>query len=90
MYSAYWEHNYPDRRIATNDTCAVMAMRFPKMFKMKKAIMKVDTEEMPGRTIVKYAKNGNVNFVYAVRKKKMHDIFYKAIEKLSDFKFYKD
>ena len=90
MYSAYWEHNYPDRRIATNDTCAVMAMRFPKMFKMKKAIMKVDTEEMPGRTTVKYAKNGNVNFVYAVRKKKMHDIFYKAIEKLSDFKFYKD
>lgn len=90
MYSDFWEHNYPDRRIATNDTCAVMALRFPKLFKKKKAIMEVDTDERPGKTTVKYSKKGNVNFVYGVRKKKMHELFYNAIAKLSDFKFYKD
>ena len=90
MYSAYWEHNYTDRRIATNDTCAIMALRFPKLFKKKKAIMEMDTDEQPGKTTVKYSKHGNVNFVYGVKKKAMHKIFYEAIAKMGIFKFYED
>ena len=50
MYNQYWEHNYEDRRIATNDTCAVLAFREPSLFKTKKAIVKVDTDEMCGKT----------------------------------------
>ena len=90
MYSEYWEHNYEDRRIATNDTCAVLALREPKLFKTKKAIVKVNTTDMYGRTDFEFTKKGNVNYVYKVNKKKMHDCFFRAIKKLDKFKFYKD
>ena len=90
MYSEYWEHNYEDRRIATNDTCAVLALREPKLFKTKKAKVIVNTTDMYGRTDFEFVKSGNVNYVYKVNKKKMHDCFFRAIKKLDKFKFYKD
>lgn len=89
MYSEYWEHGYEDRRIATNDTLACMAVRFPKMFKTKKAIVKVNTsDELYGRTDFEFTKKGNVNFVYKVNRKILHRLFYIAILKLNRFKFY--
>lgn len=90
MYNQYWEHNYKDRRIATNDTCAVLALREPKLFKSKKAIIKVDTDEMYGKTQFVFTKNGHIDYVYKLNKKKMHECFFKAIKKLDRFKFYKD
>ncbi len=90
MYNQYWEHNYSDRRIATNDTCAVLALREPSLFKTKKAIIKVNTTEMYGRTDFEFTKKGHVNFVYKINKKKMHNCFFNAIKKLDRFKFYKD
>ena len=90
MYSEYWEHNYEDRRIATNDTCAVLALREPKLFKTKKAKVKVNTTDMYGRTDFEFTKKGHVNYVYKINKKKMHACFFKAIKKLDNFKFYKD
>ena len=90
MYNQYWEHNYEDRRIATNDTCAVLALREPSLFKTKKATVKVNTTDMYGRTDFEFSKKGNINYVYKVNKKKMHECFFRAIKKLDDFKFYKD
>lgn len=88
MYNQYWEHNYKDRRIATNDTCAVLALRNPELFKSKKAIVKVNTDEMYGRTDFFFTKKGHVNYVYKVNKKLMHFFFKKAIKNLDHFKFY--
>ncbi len=90
MYNQYWEHNYDDRRIATNDTCAVLALREPKLFKTKKAKVIVNTTDMYGRTDFEFTKKGHINYVYKVNKKKMHECFYRAIKKLDRFKFYKD
>lgn len=90
MYNQYWEHNYDDRRIATNDTCAVLALREPKLFKTKKAKVNVNTTDMYGRTDFVFTKKGHVNYVYKVNKKKMHNCFFKAIKKLDRFKFYND
>jgi len=90
MYSEYWEHNYEDRRIATNDTCAVLNLREPSLFKTKKAKITVNTTDMYGRTDIEFTKKGNVNYVYKVNKKKMHACFFRAINKLDNFKFYKD
>ena len=90
MYNQYWEHNYEDRRIATNDTCAVLALREPKLFKTKKAKITVNTTDMYGRTDFEFTKKGHVNYIYKVNKKKMHQCFYNAIKKLDRFKFYKD
>ncbi|MBR2969898.1 MAG: nucleoside hydrolase [Clostridia bacterium] len=88
MYCGYWEHNYPDRRIATNDTCACLIMRFPELFKTKRARFVVDTDEAPGKTTIKYDKKGNVDFVYKVNKKKFHKLYFNAVEKMGQYKFY--
>lgn len=88
MYNSYWEHNYEDRRIATNDTCAILAVREPSLFKTKKAVVKVNTTDMYGRTDFTFTKKGHINFVYKVNKKKMHNCFFRAINKLERFKFY--
>ncbi len=90
MYNQYWEHNYEDRRIATNDTCAVLALREPSLFKTKKAVVRVNTADMYGRTDFEFSRKGHVNYVYKVNKKKMHDCFFRAIKKLERFKFYND
>lgn len=90
MYNQYWEHNYEDRRIATNDTCAILALREPSLFKTKKAFVKVNTTDMYGRTDFEFTKKGHINYVYKVNKKKMHDCFFKAIKKLDNLNFYKD
>ena len=89
MYSEYWEHGYEDRRIATNDTCAVLALREPKLFKFKKANITVNTTDMYGRTDFEFTKKGNVSYAYKLNKKKMHECFFNAIRKLDRFKFYK-
>lgn len=88
MYNQYWEHNYKDRRIATNDTCAVLAFREPSLFKTKKAIVKVDTDEMYGKTEFIFTKKGHINYAYKVNKKKMHSCFFRAIKKLDHLRFY--
>lgn len=90
MYNQYWEHNYEDRRIATNDTCAVLNCREPRLFKTKKCVINVNTDDMYGRTDFTFTKKGHINYVYKVNKKKMHQCFFRAIKKLDDFRFYKD
>lgn len=87
MYSGYWERGYADRRIATNDTCAVLNMRFPELFKTKRAFVEVDTEEKPGRTTFTFSRKGNVEYVYKVNRKKMHEYYYNAVKKLDRFTF---
>ena len=89
MYSGYWEHGYKDRRVATNDTCAVLALREPKFFKTKKAFFTVDVAEMPGRTLIEFNKCGNVDFAYKCNRKKLHKFYFDAVKKLDKFKFYK-
>ena len=86
IYSGYWEHGYTDRRIATNDTCAVMALRFPQIFKTKKMKFVVDLEEMPGRTFITPYKKGNVDFVVKVNVKKLHKLYFEAVKKLDFLK----
>ncbi len=90
MYSGYWEPAYKDRRIATNDTCGVLSMRFPEMFKTKKAFVTVDLDEIPGRTFFNFNRKGNVEYVYKVNRKKIHKYYFKAVEKLDRFKIYDD
>lgn len=89
MYSGYWEHNYADRRIATNDTCACLALRNPSLFKTKKVNFKVNYTDDPGRTDMEFDKHGNVDLVVKVNRKKLHKFFFDAVKKLDRFKFYK-
>jgi len=87
MYNGYWEHGYPYRRIALNDTCGVLILRFPEIFKTKKAFFEVDLGDQPGKTIITFNRKGNVNYAYKVNRKKVHEILFKAIKKLDWIKF---
>ncbi len=88
MYSEYWEHGYKDRRIATNDTCACLIMLHPKIFKTKKCFFTVNTTDAPGKTLVEFNRHGNINYAYKVNRKKLHKIYFDAVRKMKDFKFY--
>lgn len=86
MYSGYWEPAYPDRRIATNDSCAYLVMRYPKLFKTRRAFFTVDTDKAPGKTIIEFNRHGNVNYAYKVNRKKLHEIYFNTVRKYDNIK----
>lgn len=89
MYSGYWEHNYEDKRIATNDTCACLALKYPEMFTTKKATFYVDTDQKPGKTTINLdEENGWIDFVVDVNREMLHEKFFEAVKSLDRFKFY--
>lgn len=63
MYSKYWEPGYPDKRVATNDTLALFALVYPKMFGTKKVSIKVDLDSAPGKTLINFDGIGHVDMV---------------------------
>ncbi len=86
MYMGYWEPGYPDRRIALNDTCAVLSLRFPKLFKTRKVRIEVDTDTMPGKTVMIPDRHGHVRLAYKVNRKKLHQFYFDAVKKWDNFK----
>ena len=66
MYSKYWEPGYPDKRIATNDSLALFALLYPKMFTFKRCSVVVDLDKTPGKTLVDFNEEGNVLFAYDI------------------------
>ena len=87
MYKGYWERFYTDKRIATNDTCAVLMCRNPSLFKTEKISIDVDLNEVPGKTTIHKDENSKVELVVGVDKEKMHKFYFDAIRKLDRFKF---
>lgn len=86
MYREYWEPGYPDKRIATNDTCALFALIYPELFKTEQIHLTVDTEEVPGKTVGVYDKNGNVTLVTEAKRKKFLKVLDNDLRKLNDIK----
>ncbi len=63
MYQKYWEPNYPTKRITTNDSCALFALVYPKMFKIKKVNVNVNVTDAPGRTTIDFTDDGKIEFI---------------------------
>lgn len=87
MYDKYWERGYPDKRIATNDTCAYIYLTHPHLFKCKRVEVTVDTDEAPGKTFVNFDKNGHVLLTVAVKREKFLKLMDKKLHKFDKFKF---
>lgn len=87
MYDKYWEKGFPDKRIATNDTCAYMYVAYPKLFITKKADLVVDCEKEPGKTFAHFNKNGQLTVVVDVKRKKFLKIMTKKLKALDYIKF---
>lgn len=86
MYGGYWERNYVDKRVATNDTCAVLACRKPEFFKTEKITIDVDLDEIPGKTTIQKVKDSNIELVVGVNKEKLHQFYFEAIKKMDNIK----
>ena len=86
MYNGYWEHGYQDKRVATNDTCAVLALRFPGLFRKRKVNFEVDVTGHPGRTYIYPTKWSKIEFIYTANKEKLHEFFFNAVKKLDFIK----
>lgn len=86
MYSLYWEPDYPDKRVATNDICALFALVYPEIFKTEKVDVTVDLDDVPGKTWVKFTKNGNVDLVTALNREKFLEILDRDLQNMNHIK----
>ncbi len=84
MYSKYWEPNYPDKRVATNDSLALFALCYPKMFTFERVSVSVDLIDSPGKTFVDFDGKGNVLFITDVDREAFLNILVSDLEKISN------
>lgn len=88
MSTEYWERNFPDKRIAVNDSCICLYLRWPELFKTKKTNITVDLDKMPGKTIMDFDPNGRVDYIYDCDRDAIHKHFFGAIRKMDKYKFF--
>ncbi len=86
MYGQYWEPGYPDKRVATNDVCALFALVYPEFFKTKKCKVTVDLHEKPGMTLVEFCDDGNVELVTEVDREGFIKLLDENLKKLDYIK----
>ena len=86
MYGRYWEPGYTDKRVATNDTCAYLALVYPHLFTTKKCRVQVDTQDALGKTTVEFCEDGNVELVTDVDREKFIEFLDKNLRKLNHIK----
>lgn len=86
MYSEYWEPNFPDKRVATNDICALLSLIYPEMFTFETCSVTVNTTDAPGKTICDFNDNGNVKLVTNVDREKFINYLNEDLKELSHIK----
>ena len=86
MYSAYWEPGFPDKRVATNDICALFALTHPDMVKTENAGVTVNTTDAPGKTIVDFRSDGNVAIMTDIDREKFLSVLDSELSKMNNVK----
>lgn len=85
-FETYWEPGYKDRRIATNDICAVYCLTHPRLFKTIRADIELDTKNQVGRTISHPNKHGQFKVVVDLKRKKFIKLMMKKLKEMSKIK----
>lgn len=80
MFSKYWEKDSKDKRVATNDSCALFFVKNPKMFAFQKADVYVDIDKEPGKTYARFTKYGAIDIVVGLDRDKYIAEFFKAFK----------
>lgn len=86
MYSMYWEPNFPDKRVATNDVCALLSLVYPEMFTFENCFVTVNTTDAPGKTICEFNENGNVSLITNVNREAFINHLNKELESIKHIK----
>lgn len=85
-YETYWEPNYVDRRIATNDLAAVYYLTHPKFYKTKRADITVDVNT--GKTTADFKRKGYFKIVLGLKRKKFLKLVFDKLEEMKDIKLH--
>ncbi len=86
MDTGYWEPGFPDKRIATNDTCAYYFLVHPELFQTVQCEVEVDCDLEPGKTYMNFTENGHVKMAVAIKRKKFLKLFYNQVKNLKKIK----
>lgn len=86
MYSSYWEPNYPTKRITTNDSCALFALVYPKIFDIKKVNVWVNVTDAPGRTTIEFTPDGKIEFIDNLDKPAFLSLLLDELDDMKDIK----
>ncbi|MBE7076102.1 MAG: hypothetical protein E7375_03470 [Clostridiales bacterium] len=79
-FQTYWEPDYPEKIIATNDICAVYHITKPRLYKTKRAFIEVDDQ---GKTIAHYDKKGNFRIVLDLKRKPFQKMLFKKLKEMN-------
>ena len=82
----YWEPDVPDKRIATNDTCAYLYLDAPKLYKYKRSFVSINVTDQPGKSLALLNHKGNVKIVTKVNRKKIHKLIFEKLHALDHIK----
>lgn len=88
MFSEYWEPGMPDKRIAINDSCICLYIRWPELFESVKTNITIDLDEMPGRTFMDFDPNGKCTYLKGCDREGIIKIFFNAVKKMDKYKFF--
>ena len=88
MSTEYWERGFPDKRIAINDSCICLYLRWPQLFETVKTNIFVDLDEQPGKTIMDFDTNGACTYIKGCNRDAVHEKFFTAVGKMNEYKFF--
>lgn len=86
MYDGYWEPTAPTKRVTTNDSCALFALVYPKIFDIKKVDVKVNVTDAPGRTHIDFTENGKIEFIDDLDREAFINLIVTELEDLKEIK----
>ncbi len=78
MFDGYWEQGCVDKRVATNDSCALFFIKAPKIFELQSADVYVDVDQDVGKTYARFHKRGKLQMVVGVDRDKYVAEFFRA------------
>ncbi len=83
-YETYWEPNYPDRRIANNDICAIYYLLYPRLYKMKRADIQLDLKT--GKTTPIFNRKGQFKIALGLNRPKFQKMLFKKLQQMNGIK----
>lgn len=81
-FETYWEPNYDDRRIATNDISAIYYLTHPNLYKIKRANIELNVET--GQTIAHNTFKGQFKIVVGLKRHKFLKLLFKKLDEMSN------
>ena len=83
-FQTFWEPNYPQKIIANNDLCALYYLINPRLFFVRTAFVKVDTQI--GKTTPQYNLLGNFKIIKWLYRRKFIKEVLKHLQKIKNIK----